>query len=412
MLTLIIEAALLLAGAWLLARLIRPLAIPELLGMMAAGLLLRNLAPLVTGTDGLELAAISQEARLAVLAIILLRTGLSLSVTDFKRAGPLALRLGTIPMLGDAAAVTVAGILFLGLRPEAAIILGLVVAAISPAIVIPGLIDIRARFAGDRGAARVANALLAAAPLDNILAVIALGTALDLALAGNLSWHGTLFNFSWTIITGVTTGLTAGVVAGAILRRWPVLSLPPLGPPLFWAAGCFLVLVGIRASFSFVLALICFGAAVRALAPQGAREIETGLALHWRYTQYALFGLIGAAVSLEPLAAVGLGVLALIACGQLGRAACAWLVTRGLEPRQRLACVAAYVPKATIQAAFAGLALDRGLPEGQLVLSAGVLAIVVTAPLGVMLLHRVTPRLLASSPGLEEPTGAGPSPPG
>ena len=130
--------------------------------------------------------------------------------------------------------------------------------------------------------------------------------------------------------------------------------------------------------------------------PRAAQSLSESLQWIWRYGQYALFGLIGAAVDLRLVATAGGAVIAVIVVGQLGRALLSLGATSlgGLRYRERLGCILAYIPKATIQAAFAALPLEHGVAGGEIILGVGVLAIALTAPVGVITLHRGTNHLL------------------
>ncbi len=367
--------------------------------MIAGGALVANgleLGP----PKALRLNAISQPLRLAVLALVLLRAGLGLSREELRSAGTRALLIGVVPMLCDAAAVAAAAHWLLELRISAAIVLGFLVAAISPAIVIPGLLTLLEALTGDRR--RAPTALLAGAPLDNIFALLALGVALDLSLGGQLSWTGSLLLGGYKLGAGVLAGLALAWVLLRLPGVWGAAGdkPPPYGAAPIWIAGCLLLVAGREAQFSFVLAIIALGAGLRAGGSDSAKWLDQGLARIWSVAQYALFGLIGAAVDLAPLASVGLAAAAVICLGQLARALGCFAATAGsgYSLRERLGCVLCYLPKATIQAAFAGLALDRGMAEGELILSVGVLAIVITAPIGVIALHSGAARLFGVSP--------------
>lgn len=393
--SLVLDALMLAFGTVILARIAKLLRVPPLLGMIVAGVIVAAL-DLTAGLPGPGLELVSSPLRLAALTVVLLRAGLSISLEDLRAAGGLGLRLATLPMLGDAAAVTLGAIFLLGLPVSHALVLGLLVAAISPAIVIPGLLELLRRPAPE--SRRVLNALLVGAPLDNILAVVLMGVALDAALVGgSISWSfmGLLL---WKVGLGLVTGVALGAMLGQALRRtgergggWGALLA------LAVVAGC-AVTAGHFLGFSQVLAVLALGATLRGRAPKAWKELDGRLLKIWGLVQYALFGLIGAAVELGPLASAGVAVAGVVLLGQLGRAVGSMTATTasGLPLRHRLACVLAYVPKATIQAAFAALALDRGLASGELILTAGVLAVVITAPIGVVAFHQGAARLLSA----------------
>lgn len=390
---LVVDCLLLAFGTIALAAAARKVGVPPLLGMVIAGVIV-GAFDLSSGLDGPRLDELSSPIRLAVLAVILLRAGLGISRSDLRTAGPLGLRLAVLPLCGDILLVAGAAVLLFDIGLVEALALGALVGAISPAIVIPGLLELMGR--GGEQRERVLKSLLVGAPLDNILALVIMGVALDAALPGSSSLSGALVDLAWKVGAGLSLGALAGLLAGFVLRRlgdrggeWgAVIGL------LACAGG--LVVAGQVLSFSFVLSLITLGGVVRAMAPAARGGLDARLLAIWKVAQYALFGLIGAAVDLGPLASVGLAVVAVVLLGQLGRATGSVLATvrSGLDSKERLACVMAYVSKATIQAAFAALPLDRGLASGELFLVTAVVAIVITAPLGVVTLRRGVDKLL------------------
>ncbi len=327
-----------------------------------------------------------------MLALVLLRAGLGISRQELREAGRWAVLLGTLPMCCDAAAVAASSHWLLDLSWSASAVLGFLVAAISPAIVIPGLLTLLERLTGSQR--RVPAALLAGAPLDNICALIGLGVALNLSTGQEVEIGPTAL----LALAEHGGGVIAGVIAAILLV--PILSRvsPRNSGLILWGVACGLIAGGLAVGFDFVLAIIALGFVVRTRAPGSAEAMAEQLCDFWSLAQYALFGAIGAAVDLAPLARVGLAATVTIGLGQLARAGGALAVTSTGEFswRERLGCVASYVPKATIQAAFAGLALDRGMPEGSLIMSVGVLAIVITAPIGIVALGHGAARLFGA----------------
>jgi NhaP-type Na+/H+ or K+/H+ antiporter len=368
--------------------------LPPLLGMILAGVALGNwVLPLLPPGNVLPaLPTVSPHLRVAVLAIVLLRAGLGLSRADLGAAGSLALRLGLVPMLVEALAVAGAATALGGLPWGSALALGFLVAAISPAIVIPEMLELLHRRHG--AARRVPAALLAGAPLDNIAAVVALGTTLDLALDHDASWLQAL----WRVPYAVGSALAVGALAGLVLA-WLLGHVGRGKSPLLWIGALALVPLCKAISASFVIAIVTLGLTAQARSPALAETCAAGLSRMWRWAQVLLFALIGAALDIRPLAEVGLVALAAIVVGMVARAGGAWIATAGagLSWRERAACALCYLPKATIQAAFGALVLDRGMVAGQLLLSTAVLAIAITAPLGVLAIHRFADRLLPRS---------------
>ncbi len=383
--TLTLAAALL--AAWILGRIARAIGLPSVVGMLAGGLLVgAGFGPWMAGVElpggALAVESIARPVRLGALALVLLRAGLGLSMGDLRRGGALAFRLGLLPMLGDALAVALAARLLLSLSWPAAMVLGFTVAAISPAIVIPGLLALLERHRGGRR--RVLTALLAGAPLDNLVAVVALGVCLDLALGEGGGAAATSTGLALDVLGGLALGVAGGLVAARALR-----TPTRLAATAAWTMAGLLVWAGDVLGVSLVLAVLSAGMVIAARAPRSLSSLSVGLGRAWGWAQIALFGLVGLSVDLGPLRFAGLALLAVIVAGQLGRLGGSLAATAGsgLSPADRTLAAASYVPKATIQVAFGGLALDRGLAQGELILTAAVLAVVICAPVGATLMR-------------------------
>ena len=404
---LVLDCLLLLLGTVLLARLVAWVKLPALLGMIIAGTLVGTL-DLPAALPGPRLEQWSSPLRVAIPTVLLLRAGLGISFPDLRRLGSLGLRLGIIPLLADALVLWAAAQWLLGLEPLVAAVLAFLVAALSPAIVLPGLLSLLEARPKDSPSRNVLGALLVGAPLDNVLALVLMGVALDAALLGTTGL-GTLGTaLVWKVGVGLGSGLAAGWLlarglGSGLRQRRPTVVLVAV---LLVAGG--LLWAGLRFEFSFILAHVAMGLAMRHAAPALREALDGSLKRIWEVAQYALFGLIGAALELDAVLAAGLAVSAVVLLGQCGRLIGSYVATMGAElsPRERLACALAYVPKATIQAAFAALPLDRVLAAGdsallsrsdaELILCAGVLAVGVTAPIGAVTLNRGVNRLLPS----------------
>jgi len=404
-----LDCVLLALATYLLARLVTLTGLPALLGMIAAGTLVATL-DLPAGMAGPRLEDWSSPVRVAIPTVLLLRAGLGISLPQLRRLGSLGLRLGVIPLLADAVVLWAASIWLLDLEPVVAAVLAFLVAALSPAIVLPGLLALIEARSPDSRSRGVLGALLVGAPLDNVLALVLMGVALDASLTGAAGMDSLAVALLWKVGLGLCTGLLAGWLLARVLvcslrLQQPMLVLVSVGTVaggLLWA--------GERFQFSFILAHVAMGLALRQVAPPVVEALDRALKQVWGVAQYALFGLIGAALEVEAVLAAGLAVSAVVLLGQGGRLVGSYAATlgAGLTAKERLACALAYVPKATIQAAFAAMPLDRVLAAGagaqlsrsdaELILCAGVLSVVITAPVGAVLLNRVVDRLLPVRP--------------
>ena len=387
-----LEGGLLLLAAWLLAELAEKLKFPRLVGMLAAGVMLQAVN-LPLPESELTLSTLSSDIRMAILALVLLRAGLGLHLTQFKSAGTAAIRIGLLPLFGEILFISLAGIWLLGFSFQSSLVLGCLIGAISPAIVIPGLLEL---IETRRGKSKeLLQTLLVGATIDNVVAVIALGAALEFALAHSLRWA----DFFWILPLKIAGGALLGWIASSILlglQNFRPLKDARLGGITLWLVACSIVITSKYLDVSFVFGILIAGSLICSKKIEWSAELSSSLKDIWQYAQYPLFGLIGYAVVLKPLTHVGLVVVGVILMGQLGRALFSLVSTAGksMHKNQRLACVLSYIPKATIQAAFAALPLDKGMQEGPLILGTAIVAIILTAPIGMIGLHHGVRRLL------------------
>ena len=273
-----------------------------------------------------------------------------------------------------------------------ALVFGALIGAISPAIVIPGVLELLGKKSSQHQ--RALTGLLIGAPIDNILALVAMGLAIEFALLSTApSWEilgGFAFNFSVGIVVGIIAGWLLSIIVKKRLRQPGALVISA------WLLAGVLIEVGQAFNFSFVLAIITMGIVLRQQAQTEALKLSEEFKKVWKMAQYALFGLVGAAIPLVLVKESGALIVLIVIGGQIGRLLFSFLATSrsGLTSKERLAAALAYIPKATIQAAFGAWALDRGLAEGQLILVAAVVAVALTAPIGAITLSKGADPLL------------------
>ena len=398
--------------------------LPPLLAMLVVGLLLRNVpggaidatVPLL----GHSFAWWSSRIRAAALAVIMLRAGLGIDLDKLWKLGLATARLALMPCLSEALLIMALSGPMLGLSPAWGGTLGFVIAAVSPAVVVPGMLDLAAR--GYGVAKGVPTMVVAAASFDDVLAIAGFGVCLALALSaedgggggsdgGELVWL--VLKAPVELLAGVGFGLVYGVFAAApasehaLLRGGAWWGHVPGGAGTsghFCAllAGALLAIFGgkyVGFSGGGALAAIVLGAtAARLWTVPACGSVHADVKLRvnatWTSLQPALFGLLGAAVDVSAIDGAKLGGgLGMLACGlalRIGVTRLA-LVGSGLTAREaRLVCVA-WLPKATVQAAVGGTALDlvreKGYgadaeARGELILMLSVLIILLTAPVG------------------------------
>ncbi len=396
----LIALGLLLLAAVIGGALARRLRLPPLLGMLIAGLILGNL-------PGELLSALPESwsvaLRLLALTIILLRAGLGLDLVALRRLPGPFLRLAFLPNLFEATTVAVVAMVLLDLPPIWGLLLGFVVAAVSPAVVVPSLLDLQGRGYGVKKG--IPTVILAAASFDDVLSITGFGLMASLIFGAGAegSVMVNVLRAPIELFGGLVVGLAAGWVCVRVRGasdhiRFGVLLL------LGFAAVFGGWLVGLAGGGG--LATMTMGAAATRGWGDEAAPVAATLSRVWGVAQPVLFGLIGAAVVLsviEPsyvwsglvILGFGLTVRLLVGFASVGGS--------GFTRNERLFVALAWIPKATVQAAIGALALDlarqgnegaEAITYGNQVLTIAVLAIIVTAPIGALAIAWSGPRWL------------------
>lgn len=398
--------------------------VPPLLGMLVAGFLLRNLPYIGERVGGRVDEQWSSAIRLLALTLILSRAGLALDIEALRRLRFAVLRLAFIPCLCEASAVAGMAAVLLDFPAPWAAMLGFLVAAISPAVVVPSLLALQ-----DQGygvATGIPTLVVAAAALDDVLAIAGFGICLGFAFR-----EGS--DALWLDFARVPLELLGGTAAGFVCALVVVAAQPApravdvegggaatpaadLGRAAGFAAmlfafavACAFGLKELGSSGASALAVLVLAAASgRGWGPHVAKAVARTYADVWnRVAQPLLFGLVGATVAVkswEPeLVAKGVGMLL---CSVIVRCCATYFAVgfRGLRHQEKLFAALAWMPKATVQAALGALALDEardGREEemGKEVLAIAVLAILCTAPAGAVVISITGPRLLLHDGG-------------
>lgn len=369
--------------------------------MIAAGILLGPHG--LDYVDGVVLRE-SSDLRLLALVVILLRAGLGLPRAMLNEVGGPAIRLGLIPSLCEATLVAAASAVGLGLGWRTGAWLGLILAAVSPAVVVPAMLSFREKGLGMKR--QVPVLILAASAVDNLCAVTAIAALARLA-QGSIQGHAggsALWNAGLRVLVELLGGAAVGGLLGWITLR----AVPLTGGHgrlldeflLLLLGGIAAILVGRQLPVAGLLAVVVVGLVVLEGAPAAAARAAHHLSRAWIVAELILFVLVG--TLLNPTLAItsGWASLALIALGLLGRVTGVYLSTWGarLSLADRHFCAAASIPKATVQAALGSLPLTLGLPNGEMILAVAVLSILVTTPLGAVLIRRLGPVWLRPFP--------------
>ena len=376
------------------AALCQQLRLPRLIGMLVTGIVL---GPFALDLLDPSILGISADLRKMALIIILIKAGLSLDLEGLKQVGRPAALMSFLPALCEIGAFTLFAPRLLGITTLEAGLMGSVLGAVSPAVVVPKMV--RLMETGQGTDKNIPQLILAGASMDDIFVVVLFSTFLGMAQGGPAS----LLDFAGiplSILLGAAAGLflalffeTAYVHRHLVRNSMKVIVV--LGTAFLltaaeaWLKG--------KLPLSGLLAVMAMACVLRQKSDSRvSRRLAEKFGKLWLAAEVILFVLVGAAVDVRYTLAAGPAALAMIllalAIRSVGVLLC--LVGTALSARERLFCVIAYLPKATVQAAIGSVPLAAGLPCGKLILSVAVLSILITAPLGAMGMDLAAPRLL------------------
>lgn len=380
-----------------LGALAKRLKLPSLVGMLIAGMIL---GPYALNLLSDSLLNISADLRQLALIIILTRAGLSLDVEALNRVGRPAILMCFVPACFEILGMTLLAPALLGVSTLDAAIMGAVVGAVSPAVIVPRMIRLSEEGWGvDRG---IPQLILAGASVDDVFVIVMFTAFTGLASGGEGLTAGAVLSIPASILTGVAAGLLLGWLLAQWFRRVHMrdsVKVVILLSLAFLLVATEDALEGIF-PFSGLLAVMGAGVGLQRWRSVVAQRLSLKFSKLWVAAEVALFVLVGAAVDLRY--ALSAGVMAILAVlGALCFRAVGVLVCVSgahFSPKEKLFCVLGYLPKATVQAAIGGVPLAMGLGCGQIVLTVAVIAILVTAPLGALAIDRSYPKLLTQRP--------------
>lgn len=372
--------------------------LPRIIGMLFTGILL---GPYVLGLLDPSILAISADLRQMALIIILIKAGLSLDLGDLRRVGRPAVLMSFLPASFEILAYILFAPMLLGITRLEAAVMGAVLGAVSPAVVVPRMVRLMEEGRGTREG--VPQLILAGASCDDVFVIVLFSAFTGMAQGGSVN----LAEFVG-IPVSICTGILLGLAVGWLLCRFFDLAWNR-GLPV---RGSMKVLIVLGISFLLVAAedwlegilplsgLLAVMAMACALRLWGVSSVTDRLSEKfgklWIAAEVLLFVLVGAAVDIRYTLQAGAAAVVMILLALCVRAVGVLLALAGtrLDWKERLFCVIAYLPKATVQAAIGSVPLAMGLPCGALVLSVAVLAILITAPLGAIGIDSTCRRLL------------------
>jgi len=373
----------------------RKIKLPGLLGMLITGIVL---GPYVLNMLDIKLLGISADLRKIALIIILTRAGLGLDLTSLKKIGRPAVLMCFVPATFELAGMLLLAPRLMGMRLLEAAVMGAVLAAVSPAVVVPRMVKLMEEGYGVKEG--IPQLILAGASVDDVYVIVLFST-----FSGMMQGEGAsvirFVNIPVSIILGMIIGLTIGILLAFYFQKVHIRDtakvLIILGISFLLAAAEDSLTIPV--TFSALIAIMFIGVGLQRKREAVAKRLAVKYGKLWVAAEVFLFVLVGATVNIGYLGRVGVRALLMIAGALLFRMAGVWvcLLGTGLKRGEKAFTMLAYTPKATVQAAIGGIPLALGFACGDTVLTVAVLAIVLTAPLGAFAIDLSYRKLLTKS---------------
>ena len=354
--------------------------LPSLLGMLITGIVL---GPYMLNLLDDSILGISAELRKIALIIILTRAGLGLDLSGLKKIGRPAVLMCFVPASLELLGILLIAPKLLGISMLEAAILGAVLAAVSPAVVVPRMVKLMEEGYGVREG--IPQLILAGASVDDVYVIVLFSTFLGM-MQGESASVIHFINIPISIVLGVGIGFLIGIILAYYFKKVHIRDTSKV--LIILSISLLLVVLEdhltIPITFSALIAIMFIGIGLQKKREVVARRLSVKYGKLWVAAEVFLFVLVGATVNIGYLNKVGVKALVVIAVALIFRMFGVFLCLLGtsLDKKERLFAMMAYTPKATVQAAIGGIPLSLGLACGDIVLTVAVLAIVLTAPAG------------------------------
>ena len=388
----LLSLALILIIGFSLSGILNRFNIPGLIGIIFTGILL---GPYVLNLISPEILAISTDLREIALIVILLRAGLSLDIKDLKKVGRSALLMSFVPATFEILAVTLLAPMLLGITTLEAAIMGAVLGAVSPAVVVPRMLHLMESGYGKKK--KIPQMIMAGASVDDIY-VIVLFTAFLKMYGGEGFNASSILSVPVSVVSGLALGAVSGIIVVGVFKH---LHMRDTVKVLIILSASFLFmtvedLLSKVIPLSGLLAVIALGAVILKQYEPLAKRLVGKFSKIWVGFEILLFVLVGAAVDIRALSGAGFSLVLLILLALFIRVLGVYLslYKSKLNRKEKLFTSIAYLPKATVQAAIGSVPLASGVAAGNTILTVAVLAIIITAPLGAMGIDATYQKLL------------------
>lgn len=367
--------------------------LPGLLGMLLLGMIL---GPYVLDWISPDLLRVSADFRQIALIIILLRAGMGIGSDDLKKVGTPALKLSCIPGLFEGFTIAFLSTKVLGFSFIEGGILGFILAAVSPAVVVPAMLDFQEKRLGTNKG--IPTLILAGASIDDVFAITIFTTFMGLYSGSHVNIGVQILNIPISIIIGILLGTIIGFIMVKIFEKYHIRDTKKV----LLILGSAIMLTALekffksRVEIAGLLGVMAIGFIILEKRPVVAKRLSHKFNKIWIFAEILLFVLVGAQVNISVALNAGLKGLLIIFIGLIGRSIGVFISLLGtnLNWKERLFCTIAYIPKATVQAAIGAVPLALGVKSGEIILAIAVLSILVTAPLGAIGIKATGKRLL------------------
>ena len=368
------------------------LKLPSLLGMLITGMIL---GPYVLNLLDPSILAISTDLRKIALIIILTRAGLGLDLSGLKKLGRPAFLMCFVPATFELIGIVLLAPTLLDLSPLEAAIMGAVLAAVSPAVVVPRMVKLM-----DEGYKDIPELILAGASVDDVYVIVLFSTFIGM-IQGKGANIISFVNIPISIILGILIGLLLGLLLSYFFKNIHIRDTSKV----LIILSISLLLVVLEDSlttsitFSSLISIMFIGIGLKRNREEVAKRLSIKYGKLWVGAEVFLFVLVGATVNINYLSHVGFKALLLIILALIFRMFGVFicLLKTKLNKKEKLFAMIAYTPKATVQAAIGGIPLSLGLSCGDIILTVAVLAIILTAPLGAFAIDLSYKKLLKKS---------------
>lgn len=381
-----------------MASIFQKLKLPRIVGMLLTGILL---GPHMLNLLQDSILSISGELRKMALIVILIKAGLSLNLNDLKKVGRPAVMMAFVPATFELLAFVIFAPMILGINRIDAAVMGAVLAAVSPAVVVPRMVMLMEEKYGTKKS--IPQMILAGASCDDIYVIVLFSSFVSMAQGGQANW-GDFLNIPVSIVLGVALGAIVGYLLSLffemaythghyIRNTMKVILILAISFALMAIETALKPIV----SVSGLLAIVSMACVLKIKSPViVSSRLSNKFGKLWIAAEVILFVLVGAAIDIRYTLNAGLTAVLMIFVALVIRSIGVFLclIKTPLNGKERLFCIIAYLPKATVQAAIGSVPLAMGLPCGQIVLSVAVLAILITAPLGALGMDRTYRTLL------------------